>query len=417
MPGKLVTTGPESQHLQRLEPAVNTEANPETSWLLQARADLSRDEGLQIILQEGCRGKQPAADIADLLAVRLSEMWEEHASEGLAVTDALSHEAYEAALYLVDEYRQLGQGIHLVSRETGRVTITLTDEDVYQPADVPRADGSMATPLPQIRPDLAAFITTWTFERGREQRIVEILAKRGHQTALLREDGDPRLLPSTRAGRRQIVQQYAEFSPDALLRACGGTSAAFLRHFDLVGADPAHTALEPLEGCVRASSAMGIQDQTTINLHHDRAGVMRGALTQGWVRAIAGLLADAAHNRFGPTCREEGLYRPIDQLTREETLKWKATFWVAPPEAVGPLRRIRPDWIILPAGSYTIGFIAPKVGKLVLPEEFGAETLEMFDKWTASSHLDFKLWIDWKTICYCALTDLAYQGVVTHRQP
>ena len=138
---------------------------------------------------------------------------------------------------------------------------------------------------------------------------------------------------------------------------------------------------------------------------------------EGWVRGIAKVLAQAAHERFGPICQEEGLYRSIDQLTREETLQWKATFWVAPPEAVGLFRRIRPDWMILPAGEHSIGFLQPNAGTLVLPSDFGAETLELFDKWTASSQLDFKLWIDWKAVCYCPLTGLEHQGIITTRMP
>jgi len=409
MPGKLVKTTPESQHIQRVDPEVRTLAEPETDWLLQARAALSSDEELQGILQQGMRDGLESGDIADLLAVRLSEMWEGQPAE-----------AYEAALYLVDEFKQLGEGIHLVSRETGRVAVTLTDDDVFQGNPLPRADGTMAQPLPQVRPDLAAFVTTWTFEKGREQRITEELARRGHQTALLREEGDPRLRVATRAGRREIVQRLVDHSPTALLRACGGTSAAFLQHFDLALEDPGgltESLLEPLEASVSARSSMGIQDQTTVNLHHDREGTLRGALTQGWVRDIAAILSKAAHQRFGPVCREEGLYQTIDELTAEDTAQWTATFWVAPPEAVGPLRRLRPNWTILPSGEHTIGFIKPKVGTLVLPSDFGAETLELFDQWTASMHLDFKLWIDWKAICYCPLTGLAHQGVVTHRMP
>jgi len=406
MPGELTRGAPQDALQKRVDPEVQTLAKPETNWLLQARANLNSDEQLQGILQQGIVEGLESDDIADLLAVRLSEMWEGHPAE-----------AYEAALYLVDEFKQLGEGIHLVSRETGRVVTTLTDDDIYQGGPLPRADGSMATPLPQVRPDLAAYVTTWTFEKGREQRITEELARRGHQTALLREEGDPRLRVATRAGRREIVQRLVDHTPTALLRACGGTSAAFLQHFDLVGEDPGDTALEPLEGFVSSRSAMGIQDQTTVNLHHDREGTLRGALSQGWVREIAACLSKAAHQRFGPVCREEGLYQDISQLDSEEMAKWKATFWVAPPEAVTPLRRLRPNWNIMPAGEYTIGFIKPKVGLLVLPDDFGAETQELFDKWTAGMHLEFKLWIDWKAICYCALTGLEHQGVVTTRMP
>jgi hypothetical protein len=275
---------------------------------------------------------------------------------------------------------------------------------------VPREGGGMAKALPRIRPDLEAAVTTWTFDRAREQRIVEALAAKGHQTALLREEGDPRLLVATRKGRTKIVQDLATLTPQELLRVCGGTSGAFLSHFDIVSEEPSDYE-EVLSGILTASSAMKVSDQTTINLHYNKAASLRGVLAQGWVREIAKELSQKAHVRFGDA---EGLEpEPIELMTPEAAKRIRAKFWIVPPEAVAHMSKVRKDWTLMPVDhAYAIGFLKPKVGVLVIPKEFSAETNEMFEKWTTSAYLEYKLYIDWNAICYMALADLTYQGYV-----
>lgn len=396
---KVKVGGDHAPLARRIEPTVISKADPPSEWLLQARADLNRKTSLQGTLLQGKKDGVPNEVLADHLGSQINEGWQ----------GGFAQEAYDAALYLLDEYDQLGQGMHLVSTETGRVLITLTDEDIWEPGMVPREGGGMAKALPRIRPDLEAAITTWTFDRSREQKIVEALASKGHQTALLKEEGDPRLLVATRQGRTQIVQGLVNHTPKKLLVACGGTSGAFLRYFYVQTREP-EVEHRPdksirfelaLEGTLEAFSAMKISDQSTVNLHHNRAGTLRGVIAQGWVRELARRLSRLA---FEAT---EDRLEPVSI----EAVKLRKGFWVVPPEAIAPLRGQGSEFLPVDRAHF-MGMFAPKVGILVVPEVFGAETNEMFEKWTTSASLDFKLWVDWSVIGCMNVTGLAYQGHV-----
>lgn len=393
---KLLKTDPECPLAKRLDPQVLTKAEPQRDWLLQARVDINSDPTLQQIFREArAEGRSPES-VADAVSSYLTAKWGGHGED-----------AYEAALYLANEHDQLGQGIHLVSTETGRVTVTLAEDDIWQPPDVPREGGGLVKPLPRIRPDIESTVMTWTFDRSREQRIVQALAARGHQTDLLREEGDPRLLVATRAGRRQIVQGLVEFTPKALLEALGGTAAAFLRHLDLRTTEPVGMALCTLGGVAAARSKMGIQDQTTVNLHHNRARTLQGALTQGWVREIARRLS------LSVQARSSAVGEVHVRELRAEHLGDLAWFWIAPPELVSTIQELRPNCTILPAdGAALIGFLRPKVGALVVPEEFAAEHQERFDQWEVATYLQYQLWVDWDAFKYLPVGGLEYQGYI-----
>lgn len=399
MSSKLVKVRGEGALARKTEPTVISTVDPPSDWLLQARADINREEKLRDIIIEGKKAGKNNEELADTLGSRLALSWGDHAEE-----------AYNAALYLLDEYEQLGEGIHLVSTETGKVLLTLTEKDVWDPGMVPREGGGMAQSLPRIRPDLEAALTTWTFDRAREQKIVDALAAKGQQTALLREEGDPRLLVATRQGRTKIVQDLVTFTPLELLHKCGGTSGAFLSHFDIQSEEPADFT-EVLSGVLTASSAMKVSDQSTLNLNYNRAASLRGVLAQGWVREIARELSNKVYKRFGEA---EGLLPEyIESMTPEYAKRVRAKFWIIPPEAASHMNRVRKDWVLMPVDhAYATGFLQPKVGVLVIPKDFSAETSEMFEKWVTSAYLEYKLYVNWDAICYMALEGLAYQGYV-----
>jgi len=389
---KLVKATGTSALEKRIDPQVLSKATPDVGDLLQARADLNSDKALQGLFDDALEHDDEW--LVTNLTSGLLAKWEGHGGDGAA---------REAAQYLVDEYRQLGEGIHLVNTETGKVAITLTDADIIQPAPVPREGGGMATPLKQIRPDLAAFVTTWTFDRAHEQQVVDKLAARGHQTALLREEGDPRLLVATREGRKHIVASLAQFKPEDLLRALGGTSAVFLRHFELTDKE---LEGEVIAGKVLSQTTMGIQDQTTVNLHHNRPATMRGALTQGWVREVARrLVSEAVERRAVLTVQPP-------ELTRE--LLSVASFWIAPPEAMVWVRRAYPQATVLPVDrlQHMVGLTKAQVGSLSVPPEFGLGSRELFGRWETKTELTFSMIVDWDAVSVLGLDGLEYQAVL-----
>lgn len=384
----------------RLSPTIVSDAKPETEWLVQARADINRDPRLKELFQRSLGEGQPKQWLIDNLAVRLNAEW----------GGGEFFHALEVATYLADEHEQLGEGIRLVSTETGKVTALVTSDDIYQPAPVPRESGDMAIPLPRIDPALEKTLVTWVFEQHREERIVATLAERANQTALLKEEGDPRLRPATRAGRSEIVRSMTDFSPTALLERLGGTSAAFLQRFDILTEEPADLALDalvgPLEGYVAARSTMNIADQTTINLSHSREQTLRGALPQAWARDIARRLSLHA---------QENAEGELPGIT-PAAMAGKS-FWVTPPELMGDLFRLRPKGLksvtLMPVdGSKLIGFRdgSSKVGVIVLPESFGAESHELFDRWEAVANLEYKLWYDPMEVFCVQMPKLEYQA-------
>ncbi len=376
---------------RQFNPTVQSAAQPTAGSLLEARAALNSSPQLRELFHQAFMEDRDDAWLAAQLSDALNER--------LGAAEALA-----AATYLVDEYRQLGEGVHLVSTETGRVFTTLAEGDVWQGPAVPRTSGGMATPLPQLRPDLSAYIASWSFDRSREEAIVAELARRGHQTALLAEDGDPRLLVATRAGRRHIVEELGKFRPEALLRACGGTSAAFLKCFELTETAPLNTS-NLYKRSVNSQSIMGVQDQTTVNLRHNRPAALRGGLTQGWVREVARALAEIAATELKSS--------PVALRDIDKMLLQSKDVWVVPPEAYIWIRRADPHQVVVlvPGLRHIVG-VKAEAGVLVVPEQFQIGSREIFDRWETQTELDFQLCLDWAALSVYEPQGLIYDAVV-----
>ena len=363
-----------SSSLATTTPKVISKADPDFSTLLRARAVIQKVEDFKEIFHQSKEGS------SDELASSLESTLREYITEG---------DIPDVARYLADEYTQLGDGIFVVSTETGRITGIIREEDISIPAPVPREGSTeLAQPAPTLRSDIEAAIILRGFEAHREARILATLAARGHQTDLIREMGDPRLLVATRAGRRSIVEALATCDPKALLEACGGTSAAFLQCFSLVNEDPDFGWLNHITGMVRSSSVMGVQDPTTTNLHHNRAATLRGALVQGWVREIADALGRQG-KRFAKSLH-------VDDLGKIQGI------WVAAPHLVRPIREKHPNAVVLPVACPTF-CITPKAGFIKVPRFFEALSTERFDRWEASTHLDYELWYEPTALRYFKL--------------
>jgi len=390
MPDELVTTEhPHSGLVQRLNPQVLSKANPEVVDLLQARADVQRVESLKEIFRKSVTEQWPDGRLESEVTAGLRQIWPHG-------------DPTEAAQFLADEYRQLGEGIHLVSTETGRVTLVLTEADIHQPAPVPREGGGMATPLPIIRPDLSAALVTWNYTNAREAQVLEVLAARGHQTELLRELGDPRLLVASRAGRKHIVESLAQIPPKALLESAGGTSAAFLKFFQLVDepltevpAGHAH-----LKGATSAKSTMGIQDMLTTNLSYNRPRVLQGAVTQGWIRDMAKAVSQFA---YAPTAEEAEL---------DDIVSLPAQFWILPPQLTRPFMHIDRKITVLPVDDAHPMGLAGSAGYIYVPSQFQAKSREFFSRWETVANLEFQIWLRLDALRPLTITGQAHEAQV-----
>jgi hypothetical protein len=384
----------ESPLVPRLNPTVLSSVAPDSKWLLRVRAELSQDRELQQIYQGG-QGKSPVA-VADSVSSYLTAKW---GSNG--------EEAYDAALYLAEEHAQLGQGIYLVDPATGKVVISLSEEDMWQPPDMAREDGSLVPQKRDVKPEIKAFLVTWTFEAKREKNLVASLIAKGEKVGLILDSQSSGLLVATRSGRKQITRGLVEHSPLSLLQEAGGTTGAFLRHFDISTPEEDKTPPEAFCGVVVAQTKMGIQDQSTINLHYNRSHALKGVVTQGWVREIARQLTLKAKDRFG------GVEDILASKLCAAHLGDRAWFWIAPPELVGLLHKIKPELMVLPAvGAELVGFLKPKVGQLFLPKDFGAEHHEANDSWEVKGELHYRLLVDWEAVKYLSVDGIEYQGQV-----
>jgi len=401
-PDALVPVPSDMGGLSKLAPEVRTLARPTHDWLLQARADVQRcsklpDHVITKMFQTYREEGHTAEWLADSLAPVLAGMWAEGG-------DPRIEEAKEAALYLADEYEQVGDGIHIVSTDTGKIIAVLGKDDIYQPADVPRESGSMATPLPRIRPELEGFITRWVFDRDREAGVRTLLAGRAHQTDLLREEGDPRLLMATRGGREQIVAGLREENPKALLTRSGGTVGALLTHFTVRESDDGSTeGLEPLMQCVAiARTRMGIQDQTTTNLSYNRPAALRGLFGQGWGREIGRQIADAAKKRIST----------VPMSTLPEKLEELADLWIADPNLVSMF--MRKGATVLPVeGVVGAVGIRGSAGVLVVrSESYECGGAEIFDRWEVAGSLEYQIYLDWEAVCRIEVSGVEHQAQI-----
>lgn len=379
-----------SELASKLEPSVRSLARPLAESLLQARADVHRSKDLQAVFQQAREEEHPIGWLADNLTVRLAGIWG---------TDLA--EAAEAARYLADEFDQLGEGIFVVSSETGKVIAKLDESDIYQPAPVPRESGEMAQPLSRIEPGLEAQIITWVFEKEREERITALLRERAHQTALLRQEGDRRLWVATRKGRTRMAEVLSQDHPKTLLEGSGGTSGSFLRHFDVI--------LDPVEGAepfhLETQSTLRVHDQTTVNLQYDRLNGLRGILPQGWLRELARQLSVRAHREVPPRTVLASNLSSGDIQGPE--------MWVADPETMlAFLDRLSNRVVVMPVdGSKPIG-LTGKIGTLVIPEDFELENREIFGRWEVYARLVCHVVIyDWTKIRTLNVEGLAHQAL------
>lgn len=364
--------------IERYEPQVISKANPEPPDLLEGRRRVQSDPTLKGIFLKAQESGSTADDLAKELAGYLEP---------------------DVAQFLADEYAQLGAtGIHLVSTETGRVVLTLTEKDIYQPAPVPRENSTtLATPLPRIRPELESAIVSWVHDKDREQDMLRKLSEKGYQTELLQTLGDPRLLIATTRGRKHITASLARQDPKALLGSVGGTAGAFLNLFEVVEEAPAGDFTH-LGATVASSSVMGVQDPLTTNLQHNRPSVMRGAMVQNWLRLIAAHIAVLRHKQGS-----------ITTLTIAEALRLKGALWAAPADAVLPLQPAKIP--VLPIDGPAVLFQGP-LGYLKVPPEFRLGSREIVDRWETRSELDFEVWLNLDNVAPYRISDLAYLAQV-----
>lgn len=373
---------------------VRSFAEPTPEALLLVRAVLQRKPELkELFLQFRAEGR--AVDwLRDMLAPAVAALAGELSFDNVV----------EACAYLADEYHQLGEGYFIVSQDTGRVALVLTEDDLYDPGLLSRDSGIVGQALRRINPSLEAAIVSSYHDRGRETLVLERLRERAHQTTLLREEGDRRLRIATRAGRREMARELSEDSPWRLLQRASGTTGMFLRHFELT--ERYEGPWECIEGVACCRSVLGVQDMTTSNLAYDRLGVLRGSAPQAWIRDIARQLSVRARARNTTT-----LPVRVDDLSDE--LLASRELWVVDPDVFELMHRAR-GRVVPVEGVDPIGF-SGRVGCLVVSNDFGVESREVTDRWEVTATLPYRLYVDWSRIEFLPLVGVARAAMVVER--
>ena len=351
--------------LTPLAPEVRTLARPSSGPLLAARGLIQRNADLQVAFVRAKAEGWDAARLADEIQPTLE-----------AALEGSSEDVRQAGLYLADEYLQGGDAILLVSRETGKVLARITEEDVWKPPPVRREDGTLAQPLPRLRPDLEGFLVQWTFDRSREQQAVASLAPWAANTQTAKA--------LSHAGRQGIVETIRE-NVTHLFERVGGSGRQFLDSFRLVGEDGTiPTGLTPLPRLTAfARTRMPLSDLRATNMRFDVLTSQQAVLASCWVTEMAHSLSMSHPNP-----------RPFPYADLSPQALGEAPFWVAG----GSLGYLCARWRLpaIPTEATTSLGLRPTVGLLQIHEgSYRVASREVFDRWEVAASVEYTFWVDW----------------------
>lgn len=370
-------------------PKVSSLAQTNSSNLIAARNAVQRNPEIQRAFGQAAAEKWSGEELADRLALLLG-----------GDIEGEPDEVYQTALYLSDEYLQMGDSVLLISPETGKAIARVTENDIWQPPDVPREGGGMAKRQPRLDPKLEGFLVQWEFEKGREAAQVAALAARLNQTPMLKEGGDRRLLVASRRGRKHIVDELRDALPDLLPSGCNGASARFLDRLEFV-TDPS-PELDPVIQCVGyARASMPIADMRAVNLRHDHFTSLKAKVATSWAREVAHSLALAAHTKLSV---EEW---DFDSWPGSESYRKPGYgYWVAEPNTAHALV----SEVFPVPGAPTI-CLRTKAGAVVVdPDSFECDGRERADRWDVLATFKYTLYMDWDRVLAFNLTGIPISG-------
>lgn len=380
--------------LSVLTPEVRTLAYPASGVLLSARGVVQRSEDVRGVFLRAKTEGWGAERLADALAERLGP---ELTGDAGAVR--------EAALYLADEFLQLGDRLLLVSRETGRALASITDDDLWQPPAVPREGGGLAKPLPRLRPELEAFLYQHIHEHDREAQLLASLAVRTHQTAFLAEEGDRRLNVATRAGRRAIEAEIQARGSN-LFDSLQSTGQSFLQLF----AHPPTPGMTPaLAGIAMARTRTHITDAQAINYRFDHAGSQYASLTGALIRELAFALAIEAHRQ-----------KPPAEVSYERMAVGDlggAAFWLVDPQLSAAFMRFPGISVMYIPGVPPTGFLSPAGSFAMEAGSLKIEGREVFDRWDVMGRFSYTVHLDWGAVRTLLVTDAPQPAAVAEVVP
>ena len=350
--------------LTRVIPEVRTISCPTAKPLLAARREIKRNPALQVLFVQAKAANWPPEQLAEALSPLLEP-----------VLEGTREAIWETSLYLADEYVQVGDGLLVVSRETGRVVAQITEEDIWVPAPVRREDGGLAQPLPRLRPDLEGFLVQWTFDRSREEQYSRALTPAGANTSMAQA--------LTHTGRKAILARLQSNAPEFLTHV-GGAAKEFLGAFQVIGSDAtSFTGLTPLQRTTAfAQTRTLLADFRATNLRFDFAGTQEKVLGALWVQEIARDLA-LQHPTPKPL-ESDFIARASDSPT-----VWVGSGVMADICGAAGKNPLLIDSPIGLALSGTVGVLQ------VHPDTYRVEARHVMDRWDMAGSVEYTVWVDW----------------------
>lgn len=377
----LTTLTPQQQALSRkVNVQVLSKADPQPGLLRRVREKIQEDPSLSSLFVNKIVDEQA---LTQLLQEKLP------LDEGVA----------EVAQYLADEYAQLGDGILMISSETGRAIARLTDADFYQPAPVPREDGRMVERPLTIKPEVESFISMWRFEDQLEHKIRERVLSRITQTEGLREDGDPRLLALSRGGRRELAGRIEQSIP-TIFENPKGIVEDFLQYFPIGTLPEGDSTYVRVQVHPSSFHRRPIQDSLATNLKYDPVTATTAVIATSWIRSLA--LAVLEYQGHNPR------QIPLVEAAQGRT----GGLWVAESNLAAALQKHGCRTLAVPGPEYLAIYVPAPAGILELPLlEFGIHSREMHGRWTVEAVTEATLWLDVLSISSFRIEDASTSGV------
>lgn len=263
--------------------------------LARARRNVADVPELTHLVQQAREEGQTREWLTDQLAVRLSAMWGgKDYQEAEAAARIVAHDLLGAAPVIVTD------------RVTGQTLAHLPEDAIWQPEAVPREDGTLATPLPRLRPDVEAQLVDHVHNQAREVQIVEQAFARVATTQLIRDEGSRMLDILTREGRQRVVEEIRQ----SLVEGCIHYATAFYQGLgDLrlnVGMQKSLYDFK-LTHTLSCEATLKLPDRTTINSRHDWAARTRQVMAKDLIYQVAEALHQAVYLDATPATASEAV--------------------------------------------------------------------------------------------------------------
>lgn len=321
----------------------------------------------------------------------------------------LLHEIYphdeigDVAEYLADEFEQIGDGILLISSDTGRAVAKVSEQSLYEASPVPRESGNMVERGVMIRPDVEAFLSYWSFENEREHNVRSQAIARLNQTDLQREEGDRRTLILSKEGRRTIAQEVQNSIGDAFKNP-NGPAQSLLDYFPIGKASfPFPNPCVPIKIIPWSRIRRRVQDQLTVNPKYDALTATLASVTSSWTRSIVSTLLQEASLR-----ELEWPQGSLDAVLEEHS----GGRWFAEPNLARALLD-RGCRVFAANGPPNLALhMFREAGYLELVEDkIGTNHRELHDRWTIESATEVILHVCWEFFDVVPITGDFTSGV------